>query len=486
MPNELDLSLPAQNDSAANRQKFNPHTKQCCAIYFHVHLPLTAISDLIALCNSQLMTSGSDVVCPAPHSDKIGRPLRSSLETHRKVGVNTVFHPAYYIAVVEKDFEQYGVLLVSTGTNSDPAVRKMWVPAASAGSAFANLQISHLDWSKLEQEFQHLQNIGDNDSDGQDSDDAMDAPFTPDYVVGIYILQGVSQDAVLNALGSKSAAHAHTFLPYGIQGYISPCASSPAGFKLTTAPIISDNPSTGSADCPLGPYDQRALTFAITEYMTVDEGGHGIHDSMFLLADQPDVEQDGLLLVKIDRSTSNPVVFEAQRIPASNPETLQIFNKIDTGMRPFHIAHWSFVLQCKVEEDAWRIAELMDPETADRVHDDEKFLIVSAPEEHVNSSQDPMTVDTAVKPWPVVCHHERFRHNLHRKLFLYAEPEVKGIEDEVTIVDTEWEPSEETVAEGVQGLNLKNGTRVMRVKAGEAYEVCCKLADGAMEWPVMV
>ena len=481
-PAAIDLTLPETNDHAVEGSQFNHRTKQCCAVYFHVSLPLTAMTDLIALLNSQINTPGSDVMCPAPNSDKIGRPLMSSFVAHRHIGTTTVFHPWYYIAVVEKEFEQLGVVLVSMGHSKDAPVQRMWLPVQAAGSAFATLQISHGEWSKLEDEYAHIQEV-DIDSGSASSDDDLNAPYCPDYAIGIYILNGVSEDDVLDALGRRDAVHAKAPFPYGIQGHITPSSTSLNGFKLTTAPLVSELPEAGSAECNLDAYDQRAVTFAITEYMTLDEEKHGIHDSMFFIADRPDVTQDGLLLVQINRETERPVVFQAQRVPASNPETIQMFVKIDAGLRPFHLDHWAFVLQCKKEDDAWRIAELIDPENAERVHGDEKMVVVSDPGERMEP-RSPTTVDMTVKPWPVVMHHERFKHNLHKHFFVYADAAVDSKDDEVTVVDAEWSPNAEDIAEGVEMLELRKETRTMQVKVGEAYEVLCKLADGVMQWPV--
>lgn len=122
----------------------------------------------------QNQTEGVDAVQRAvPRHDFTGQPLRAALSEHLdKLLPTGRFSPFYFAAVVDADWNEKGLIIVTMNDWSDEEnwhIDQLRVPVDDVGLALVNLQIANTDWEELKEQYEE----GDVEEDdkGEDDDD---------------------------------------------------------------------------------------------------------------------------------------------------------------------------------------------------------------------------------------------------------------------------------------------------------------------------
>ncbi|KAK8062833.1 hypothetical protein PG997_014930 [Apiospora hydei] len=143
----VNLTLPASSSPAIDPYKDLPDPLLPFALFVHVELSdseeLARIEEAF---NSQ--SEGATNVQRAPRHDLSGQPLRAALTEHLDNLVSTRrFDPFYFVAVVDEDWRETGVIIVTmddgTGDEDDNdhvcKIDQLRVPAEDAGLILVNL-----------------------------------------------------------------------------------------------------------------------------------------------------------------------------------------------------------------------------------------------------------------------------------------------------------------------------------------------------------
>jgi hypothetical protein len=174
----VDLTLPVSSSPAIDPCKNLPDPLLPFALFVHVELSGDSDEELARIeeaCNSQ--TEGATAVRRAPRHDFAGQPLRAALTEYLDNLIATRrFDPFYFVALVDKNWQQKGVVIVAMddGTGDDEEeeedggdhpracqIDQLRVPAEDAGLVLVNLQISNVDWAEYKEEYG-----GDGDENG--------------------------------------------------------------------------------------------------------------------------------------------------------------------------------------------------------------------------------------------------------------------------------------------------------------------------------
>ncbi|KAK8063202.1 hypothetical protein PG996_007854 [Apiospora saccharicola] len=164
----VDLTLPVSSSPAIDPYKDLPDPLLPFALFVHVKLSdgeeeLAAIEEA---CNSQ--TEGNTAVRRAPRHDFAGQPLRAALTEHLdNLIVTRRFDPFYFVAVVDENWREKGVVIVAMddgagdddeeeeGGNHPRAcqIDQLRVPPEDVGLVLVNLQIANVDWAGFKEEY---------------------------------------------------------------------------------------------------------------------------------------------------------------------------------------------------------------------------------------------------------------------------------------------------------------------------------------------
>ncbi|KAI0972952.1 hypothetical protein F4678DRAFT_478195 [Xylaria arbuscula] len=164
----IDLTLPPTSSPAIDPFKDIPDPLLPFALY--IHADITSEEEIFAIeeeCNSQL--PGSAMVKRAERSNLAGQPLLAALTDHLINMSARQFDPFYFAAVVDGNWRESGVILVTLDDHSDEVlchIDRMRVPAKEAGLVLVNLQIANVDWDEEKEEYGSDQ--GDDDDDDDD------------------------------------------------------------------------------------------------------------------------------------------------------------------------------------------------------------------------------------------------------------------------------------------------------------------------------
>lgn len=165
----IDLTLPDNCFDTVERFLHIPNDLLPFALYTHVQLPASELKQVIEICQSQL-EEGSPGVIKLPKSyDQVGQPLRASYDVQvEQVAPSQQFDPFYFVAVVDQDWRDKGLVVVTLDDDEgDCHADHLLIPAAEVGLMLVNLQIANMNWDDYKD---HHESGGDNGEDGAGSE----------------------------------------------------------------------------------------------------------------------------------------------------------------------------------------------------------------------------------------------------------------------------------------------------------------------------
>jgi hypothetical protein len=295
MSENPDLSLPAKAPSMA-RYHDEPMTLRPAALYTLVDLTHAELGDLERECEAGCIDTGNERgtgVRLAPQPRFVGQPLRAVFDYHLELGTQNTFEPRYFITVVEENWRNKGVILVTLDDDElDCNVDSFRIKAVDAGLSVMNLQIGNSSWDEEKDGYEFQPNTGAGDDNGDDDDDDDDGPPAPTkniplgYYIPIYIHSSLSGEKVIANLEPALKKKSPEDFACRIQAKLTP-TSSISG-TTSTQDLIRQAVALHPLRCAKNPY---------------------LHKTYILVIDTTDPVENGMLMVKLpswDASCSGP------------------------------------------------------------------------------------------------------------------------------------------------------------------------------------
>ncbi|KAF2106080.1 hypothetical protein BDV96DRAFT_591596 [Lophiotrema nucula] len=501
----VDLTLPESSSPAIDAYKDMPDDLLPFALFVHVRLSGDdELARVEEACNSQI--GGTNTIQRVPGLDFSGQPLRAALAEHLNKLATRRFDPFYFVAVVDEDWKEVGLVIVTMDDGSDEDVchiGQLRVPVEEVGLVLVNLQLANMDWSELEEQYEvpaggHGDDDNDSDDDGSDSggdeggdqhrpdqtsptakhedsmrtshswtdvseysDGASDKPPNVGYWIGLYAIPGIDFEAVMRAL-------------------------HPSWGPLVPFPELICRPE-GRVPAES---QAKAVVHAKRLHPLRCRNNLHLHRGMFLIIDRPSYEEDGILLVKADwdekalesQKTMADVELAAlgqaaetdtQRLPFSNATTITIFNEIKAGYRPWKHTHKTFLAYAGPQTRYPSVyLAAVDKSFKRRKSGAERFLGRNV-QFTLTADGDVVTetgtgFQTALDQHAGFVHEARFCATLCPEYFVYCDKELaaKDTNESVVLVKVDWEAS----------------WSMMECKAGDAYQELCDVVDGNKDW----
>ncbi|KAI0512892.1 hypothetical protein F5B22DRAFT_648241 [Xylaria bambusicola] len=152
----VDLTLPPISSPALDPYKHVEDPLLPFALYIHIDgVNEDDVSAIESECNCRL--PDNPMVKRGPRHDLAGQPLVAAVTDHLINISARRFDPFYFVAVVDKDWKESGVILVTMDDDSDEnvcRVDRLRVPAGDSGILLVNLQIANQDWCELKDEYE--------------------------------------------------------------------------------------------------------------------------------------------------------------------------------------------------------------------------------------------------------------------------------------------------------------------------------------------
>ncbi|KAI1295113.1 hypothetical protein F5Y03DRAFT_310608 [Xylaria venustula] len=482
----VDLTLPPISSPAIDPFRDIPDPLLPFALY--IHADITGEDEISAIedeCNSQLL--GSAMVKRAQRYNLVGQPLLAALTDHLINMSARQFDPFYFAAVVDRNWRESGVILVTLNDHSDEVlchIDRMRVPAKDAGLVLVNVQIANVDWDEYKEDYESSQ--GDDEDDDHDDDRDQGRSGEP----------SLARHGELEGTDEEYSDGASNTLPnvgYWIGLYTIPEIDyetvmrelHPAwGSPVPTSELIC----RPEGRVPSGDDDKMVAEATRMHPMRCRNNPH-LHRSMFLIVDTPKYEEEGILLVQMDwdekavedkdndlaalSDLGKAAKTDTQRLPFLNATTITIFNEIKAGYRPWKHTHKTFLAYAgpKVEYPSTYLAAA-DKTFKRRKSGSERFLekTVQFPLNPDGSIvQDMVTAFETVlaQHWDFV-REERFRDTLCSSYFVFCDRELSS--EHATSLLT------------LVRADRSAGWSTMQCAAGDAYKTLCDLADGKEEW----
>lgn len=500
----VDLTLPPSSSPTIDPYKDVPDGLLPFALYVHVKLAdQNELVEIERQCNSQI--EGCNGVERAPRFDFTGQPLRAALDEHLNNVISARrFDPFYFVAVVDEDWRKNGVLLVTMDDGRDEEtsyIDQMKVPVDEAGLLLVNMQIANVDWSEYKEGYEEDNEENDDDDDGNkgngdddgkgddeegkgEKDDSSaefpyDKPQTDEeysdgssatlpnvgYWIGLYAVPEIDYEKIMRG----------THPGWGPQ-----CASS----ELMCRP---------QGRVPAASPESMVAEAARLHPMRCRNNPH-LHGTMFLIADTPTYEQDGLLLVQLEwdekqasdktKSLSDLAQLgqaaktDTKRLPFEMGTTLTKFNMIKAGYSPWKHTHKTFMAYAGPKiTHAEDYLPAVDKSFSRRVSGSEKFVNAAVYYPQTLRPEEGVIIDDAatlkglqvtVDQHKDFLHRERFRDNMCPDYFIFHDTKLgaKDAKMPITLVqvlpDAKWS--------------------TMQCPAGTAYAALCDIVDNKRAW----
>ena len=450
---EIDLTLPEKpSDEESKRLEDQMDRMAKIPVYIHVPLPEDSKSELLQSLNAE--EDGNEFEY-APHHEQVGQPLRASYEQHLELvrAGDTRYDPRYFVAVVHPDWKFPGVVVVNVfhqarldemesgssdeekSSNEDEHTGRqsdiMFNPPDQVGVTIANCQISNMEWDDFFEMFEDHQ-MKSRQSGGESLRDKLS------HAIAVYLAEGVELATVFKTLG-------HWDYPSG----------SPEFFPF-----------------------QHAGTFKRPSLMQQAEARHNqlakedpmVHPTLYILVDEPDLATHGVRLCTTDPNES--LEYKSRRIPAAFQMTAARFAAAADGRDPIHYRTPLFIGQTTVENPLhpYLTKVLSKP-----------HHVISAPFVRPNpsySTASAITIEQAIKLFPLLCREERFQPNVSKNFFVYCSGVPETLRGECRIVKVDWDGNRDVWEKSVEELwelDLKKDAEVMRCTYAELDEILLAL-----------
>lgn len=514
MAQDLDLNLPPNAPATYTDEHQNSDSKPA-ALYTLVTLSDNGLHEVARVCESECLTDEGEAVRPAPEPHFVSEPLVAVYQSHLQLAGQGEFDPYYFIVVVDKDWKNNGVLLVTLYTDDEPpAIDSFLCKAEEAGSLVQNLQIANTDWEECRENYE----IGvEDESDGDDNDDEDaeegdddvvepptdaaegqsedEGPEYPskkpdyDYLIPIYTLESVNADAIVSSLEQDIEDKPSPFNDFQVRHQASLKPTGPSIKDITTLSKPDPQITKGlvAEACALHPIRCRANKW--------------LNKSYFLVCDNTESTTSGLLIVKLTwdgvtkgrskaelREIGSTASHETIRVEGTNTEAIRYaYSNIVDGTAIFSRAHPSFFVFQLNADMPHQGVKLVDPEYWDRKMRD-KYCVVAWTPIQVQVSPKAAeafdrlwTLAEAVDAFPWMCYANRFEEHFSRQYFVWFDHKTVK-EQGVVIVRYNWDMNIER-SEGELWALRSDTVKTMRVPVKEAKsKTLAAIKDGSDDW----
>jgi len=153
MAHNLDLTLPPT--ASASYLSQNPGTDLLpAALYTLVILSEDELHEVACACEFDSGLEEGKVVRPAPEPHFVSQSLKAVYDSHLQLGAQGEFDPIFFVVVVEKNWKERGVLLVTLENDDEPpGIDSFFCRPEGAGSTVQNLQIANSDWTECREHY---------------------------------------------------------------------------------------------------------------------------------------------------------------------------------------------------------------------------------------------------------------------------------------------------------------------------------------------
>lgn len=316
----MDLSLPSRWPSEA---RFEQMDLLPCALFTLVDLTEDELERVRQACEAACIETGSEPnssVRIASQPRFIEQPLRAVFNHHvewRSRDAPLEFDPKLFIVVVDVDWQQKGVLIVTLDDEEEEGgnVDSFLTRAEDVGHIIGNVQIGNMGWDELK-ELYELENGGENDGDdGDGGDDDRDNDAGPDAHRGDGDEADVSHqpgpDSDDHDLGGPPPPKASSAMGFYIPIYIHSQLQADDVLQELEPMIryktpddyacrIQDTltPSPAAASLSAASHDLVAQAAALHPLRCARN--QWLQQKMFILVDTPDPVENGMLMVRLD------------------------------------------------------------------------------------------------------------------------------------------------------------------------------------------
>jgi len=518
MAHNLDLTLPATAPADyLSRPRENDILPT--ALYTLISLTAEELTEVARACqHEELDFDEYAIVRPAPEPHFVSQPLRAVYDSHLQLGEQGEFDPVYFIVVVDKDWKENGVLLVTLENDDEPpAVDSFLCPVEDTGSIVQNLQIANTDWDECKDNYE-IGGAGDDDDDdddededegeddkeeqeelptdaaeGQSDDEGPEYPSRKpayDYLIPIYTLESVDAEALISSLEEDADEKPNPFTDYQIRNQASLKPTGPSNTDIKTLskpdPLVAED--LVAQACALHPIRCRANKW--------------LNKTYFLICDNTQPSTSGLLLVKLtwDGVTKGRSKADLRELGVTSPhETTRVagtrsdaitysYTMIADGTSVFSRTHPAFAVFQLNADLPHHGVKLVDAKYWDRKSGDKYFIVAWTPVEVHRSSSTPeeinvsWTLEEAVHRFPWFCYANRFEPLFNRQYFVWFDHETVEKEG-VTIVRYDWDGDVERGEGELWEMREVEKVRSIKVPAKEAMQrILEAVKDGADEW----
>jgi hypothetical protein len=242
------------------------------AIYALCDVDEDDILEIAKTCNSVCEIEGQVIRPPRQYFP--GGRLRDGVQYHVGLAKEGQFDPKHFIVLACLDWRTEGVVIVTLDDEEMQCKPNLlWIKAEDAGLALVNLQISNMGWEELKEDSLDSTAPEDEDDNGVtgQSEDFGKAPGIG-YHIGVYVRSDNNARALLRE--------------------IEPAVDIKQPSEMVCKALRAVSEDEGS--------EGDLLSQAATAHPLEVKRHPTLHKRMFLVADNLDYSQDGLLLVDLD------------------------------------------------------------------------------------------------------------------------------------------------------------------------------------------
>jgi len=448
------------------------------ALYTLVDLSEDELNSVLTACNSPPeFDGGYGPVKTPPRARFIGEPLRAVFDYHIELVQCEKFAPIMFIVVVDRNWENEGVLFVML--DAEPHERegkteKIRVKVEESGSIVANIQVDNMDWDELKEYHDLANQVDEEEDEGVEEEDDRPKPSPPSdegdpktgpipprkppsmkYCIGVYGVEGVDRAELIRNLQPG-------------YGYAKP-KDKDMVVRLQSILPATQNP-------------EDVVTAAMDLHPARCDANPWLHKFLFFVSDTTNPAENGIILASLGGvSQERNKHFPArtwQRLPFNSVSATQdAVCMMNLGYRnwlPLD-APALMVFLCGAAEERHGMSTKIDPQAGDRVAGEE--VVVNPPRiEHCEDG--PVFINyspaEAARRWPKICFEERFRSSMTRNYFVCVES-AEG--DDVLLVKVDWDGDV-----SVEDVDLRDRYEVWHLDAGVVHQTVKDLLAGAVVW----
>lgn len=315
----MDLSLPPRWPSEA---RFDAMEMLPSALYTLVDLTDEELLEVRQACEAACIEDGNEPnssVRIAAQPRFIGQPLRAVFDHHvewRARDAPLEFDPKMFVVVVNVEWQQKGVLIVTLDDQEDEGgnVDSFFTDAGEAGRIIVNIQIGNMGWDELKSAF-GLEAGGEHGGDDGDDDDTNNPgpnalhedgdegggshhqdPDSDDKDLG-----GPSPPKESSNMGFYIPIYIHTQLqPDEVLKELEPMVryKTPDDYACRIQDSLTPSPAAAASSSSAASHDLVAQAAALHPLRCARN--QWLHQKMLIVIDTPDPVENGMLMVHLD------------------------------------------------------------------------------------------------------------------------------------------------------------------------------------------